>query len=198
MNVFHHRPTPTVHRPGIDEGGKQGLRRAGAEHHFLHDAAQLFAGEPPPFPRLAPDRHGQGGGGLDRQRDLGEKMFRVASRQPAKVGAGRAIQAYRNHGCPGLGGDKGRAVVHLHQGAGDGDSALGENYHRAARFHEAQNLFHRHRTGGVHRQIVGQGQDQFEKGLLGNGGVDDKYRVDRQKQTQQQPVQKRFMIGDDQ
>jgi hypothetical protein len=57
-------------------------------------------------------------------------------------------------------------------------------------------FLHRHRAGRIDRQIIDLRQQQAEPEVIGDAGMDDEYRVDRQEQADQQAIEKGLVIGD--
>lgn len=56
---------------------------------------------------------------------------------------------------------------------------------------------HRHRIGGIHRQVIAQMQHKPEKPVAGHLGVHHEYRIDREECPQDQAVEEGLMVGDD-
>ena len=168
-----------------------------AEDHFLHDLAHAFAGFSAPHPAVPTLRHRDRSGRLNRDGDLRQQFAWIASRQPAEEGTCGSVQPHRRDHCLGPGGNKSGTVVDLHQASGDGDPPFREDHHRAAGLDQPDHALHRHRVGGVYRQIITQTQHQPEKPNAGHLGVHHKYRIDREKRPQDQSVEEELVIGDD-
>ncbi len=123
--------------------------------------------------------------------------MRIPGSHARKITVGRPLQGYRQYRSPGFGRDKGRAFVDLHQSAGNGDSAFREDDHRPALADQADYPLHGHRVGGIHGDVIHKEQQQAEHALLGYARVDDKDRVERQEEAQEQTIQKGLMVADD-
>ena len=198
LHVFQHAAVAAIDVHRIQQAGIQRLLRMRFEQHFLHQLAHRIA-------RLAAAlfgglafRHGDDSGGQRGDGDAREHAARILAGDAAEIGACRTIQTHRQDGGAGFGCDECRAFIHLHQRTGHGDAAFGEDHHRTPGLDQFDDFLDRHRAGRIDREIVDLAQDQAEEEVARDARMHHKYRIERQEQPQQQAIQKRFMVGDDQ
>ncbi len=102
----------------------------------------------------------------------------------------RAINAHRqNLGIGHLGNGAG-AFVNLHQGAGDGDAAFGENHHALALFHGVNKGAERQGIAGINGGQIKQREGGLHPPALCHVGVDGKGRAVGQEGRQQGAIEK--------
>ena len=152
-HVFDQARAASMHAHGVEKRAEQRLHRLRGEQHFLHRPAHGIARHAPPQFGAGSVGHGNRGDGLDRQRNFRKQAARILPGQAAEIRARRTIQPHWQDGCAGLGGNKTRAVVDLHQAAGQRDAAFREDHHRLARFKQADDFLHCQRAGGIDRQV---------------------------------------------
>ena len=195
LHVFQQTPAPAVRCHGGAQGAVECIGGACSDHHLLHQAAHGLTGLVPAQLGRRPGGHGEMAFRQNGQADFWKQLPAVESRQTGEIAALGTVETYRQHGCTGFGRDEGGAIVNLHQGTGERDAPFRENHHGPSRFHQPDDFLHRHRTGGIHRQVIHLRQQYPEHPASGDGGVHHEDWIDRQKQAEQQAVEKRLMIG---
>ena len=127
----------------VEKGFEQGTLRAGGNEHVEQDVAHQLARTPATQLGRRQIGHRDGASRLDGDSDFGEDLARVNTGEATKIAARRAINAHRNDGGAGFCGDKGGAVINLHQRAGFGDPPFRENHHRLPGFNQLDDLLDR-------------------------------------------------------
>ena len=135
---------------------------------------------------------------LNRDAHLGKELARINTGQTAKITARCAVDTHWHNRCAGLGGDKGRAVVNLHQRAGAGNPPFRKNHHRLPAFDQPDDLLHRQRTRRIHRQMLDEAQHDGKQWPPGNLRMHHENSIHRHHQTDQQTIKEGLMVGDDQ
>jgi hypothetical protein len=122
----------------------------------------------------------------------------VRPNEPAEVAAPRAFDAHRHHGRTGTGRDEARSVVDLHERSGRGQPSFRKYHHGRAGLDEPYDEFDGQRTGRVDHEVRYEPKHPAEERALRDLSVHHERRVDGQERGEQQAVQERLMIGDDQ
>jgi hypothetical protein len=110
----------------------------------------------------------------------------------------RAVNVNRDDGGSGLRGHERRTVVDLHERAGLGNPAFREDDHRRSAVNEVDDGLHRHGIGCVHHQVREKAEAEFEIPDARDAGVDQVGGPEWEKRADQDAVEKRGVIGDDQ
>ncbi len=108
-----------------------------------------------------------------------------------------AFDAHRQDGRIGMVGDHARPVVHLHGRAGDGDTALREDDRLVAVAQVMNDGLQRQRVGRVQREEIHEPQEGLEGGFPGHQGVDGEGGALGEVQVDEDAVQQRHVVGDD-
>ena len=157
------------------------LDRGGAVHEVRHDLVERCTRGDAAV--LALERR------IDRELDrlehrhphLGEPAAaHLGLRQPGERRGVEAFEPHRHHEGFGLVGDEARAVIDLHQAAGDREPALREDDQRIAAFDGVDQRARRHRLGRIDRQRAGEAKERLDPPFLGHLAVDGEHRILRQ------------------
>ncbi len=179
----------------VEQRREQGaIDRRGREDHRAH----LVIEQPPGRGAAGACRHlafdVEATRRQDRQADLREAPQPHLAAQPRERRELRAVDPYRDDRRIGLVGDHAGPVEHLHQRAGDGDAALGEDDERVALLHRTHHRLGRHRVGRIDRKGAEQPQRRLDPPGARDRGMDREHRLARQECGEQQPVEPRDMV----
>ena len=109
-----------------------------------------------------------------------------------------SFDVQRQHVRAGFCGRERRPIVDFHAAAGDGDAAFGKNHHRSAGFEQRDDRFHGQRAGGIDHQVIDERKQNLKMPLRRDLRMHQVGGREGQERADQQPVDKRLMIGDDQ
>ena len=130
----------------------------------------------------------------DGDGDFGEPALTNLALHPRKRGVLRPVQPDRHNRRIGLVGHHAGAIKHLHQRAGNGDAAFGEDHQHPPLAHSLDHRLGSHRVGWINRECLEQLEERAHPDRFGDVGVDRKGRLAGQKRAEHQPVEQRQMV----
>ena len=199
FDIFHHQRACAMDPGGVNQCVEQGLVRvAGFEDQIGHHVVQLDAGNLAAGPANDLRRHVEFPGRQHGDGDLGEKPDPHLALEPRERTVLGAVDADGDDGRVGLVGHQTGTFVDLHQRAGDSDAALGEDH--AFTVFVADHLdqrFQRPGVAGIEGEDIHQRQQRLRPPCLGHVGVDGERGLAGQQRRDQQSVQERDMIDND-
>jgi len=104
----------------------------------------------------------------------------------------------RHDGRVGAFRDQGCAFVDLHRYAGRGHASFREQHGAAPVVQQLDHGLERRRTGGVHLDMLEPAEQRAHPAAPGSADVDGEDQRRRQEQVEQQAVQPRHVVGDEQ
>ena len=194
--IFDRDPAGSVMLGGIDQRLHDGaVGRRGAENQIRHDRVKRGAGGLPPLAALElgielelhrlENRH------LDLRKHPAAHL-RVL--EPAEDGGLRSLDADGNdHGIRFV-GDHGRAVVDLHQTAGDGDAAFRKDDQHVAGAYRVDNGAQRKRLERIERHGAHEFEERLDPPISRHGDVDGEDRPFRQDRKRQRRIEEAHVI----
>ena len=119
------------------------------------------------------------------------------ARQPREGRRSRPVDPHRHDHGAGLVGDQAGAVVDLHQAAGDGDAAFGEDDQRLAALDGVDQRARRHRLGRIERHGAGELQERLHPPALGDAVVDGEDRLLVEQRQRERGVEEAHVVERD-
>jgi hypothetical protein len=187
--------TTNVLPPCSAQGGEEralGVRRI--EDHPAHLVIETAAGDGAAFLGAHFALDGEAARRQHGDRDLREPALTHLALHPRERGILGAIEPHRDDRRVGLVGDHAGAVEHLHQRAGHGDAAFGEDHQRAPLAHRLDHGLGRHRVGRIDRKRMEQAEEGLDPPALRDVGIDREGRLAAQEGAEQQAVEEAQMI----
>ena len=197
QRIAQRRLARVARLPRIGQRRKQGAIEARRlDRGVDHDVLQRQAGRLAARLALEGGIHGEPARGQERHLELGEqRLLGLGRAQIAEGRALRALDAHRHEPRIGLVDDHARAVVGLHQAAGERDAPFREDDHGLARLHGVDDGARGQRLGRLQQVGVDDAQERAHPPGLRDLVVDGEARLLGQDGVQQRPVEQAHVVG---
>ncbi len=134
----------------------------------------------------------------DRDGDLRKQpAAHLRAFQPAEDRRFRPVDAHRHHHRVRLVGDHRRAVIDLHQAAGDGDAAFRKDHQRIAVAHRIDDVAQRERLERIERHGAHEFEERLDPPVFRHRHVDGEDRALRQDRHRQRRIEEADMVERD-
>ena len=197
--IFDGEPIRAVQLGRLDQLFDHGaIGRRGAIDQVRHNGVERGAGGLPALAALELGVDLEFHRLEDRDRDFRKQpAAHLAAFQAAEDRRLRPLDADRHHHGVRLVGDHRRAVVDLHQAAGDGDAAFGKDHQHIAVAHRIDEVAHRERPQRVERHGAHEFEERLDPPVLRHRHVDGEDRALRQDRHRQRRIEEADVIERD-